>query len=45
MNLKHVESETISVVYIEDDARLARLTQRYLETHGARVTLAAKAPC
>ena len=41
MNLKHVESETISVVYIEDDARLARLTQRYLESHGARVTLAA----
>ncbi|HKP58197.1 MAG TPA: response regulator transcription factor [Polyangiales bacterium] len=40
MNLRHSEHETISVVYIEDDARLARLTARYLESHGARVTLA-----
>jgi hypothetical protein len=26
--------EHISVVYVEDDERLARLTQRYLESHG-----------
>ena len=30
----------ISVVYVEDDERLARLTQRYLESHGVVVTLA-----
>jgi DNA-binding response OmpR family regulator len=41
VNLKNVESETISIVYIEDDVRLARLTARYLENHGTRVTLAA----
>jgi DNA-binding response OmpR family regulator len=41
VNVRHAESETISVVYIEDDARLARLTARYLESHGVRVTLAA----
>jgi DNA-binding response OmpR family regulator len=34
------ESEPISVVYIEDDERLAALTARYLESHGVRVTLA-----
>src|SRR6185503_11640066 len=28
-----------AVVYIEDDERLARLTGRYLESHGVRVTL------
>jgi len=33
-------SEHISVVYVEDDQRLARLTQRYLESHGVVVTLA-----
>jgi len=33
--------EHISVVYVEDDERLARLTQRYLESHGVVVTLAA----
>jgi DNA-binding response OmpR family regulator len=37
------ESEPISVVYIEDDARLAALTARYLGEHGVRVTLAADA--
>jgi DNA-binding response OmpR family regulator len=31
--------EPISVVYIEDDERLAALTARYLESHGVRVTL------
>jgi two-component system OmpR family response regulator len=41
MNLRSLENEPISVVYIEDDARLARLTARYLETHGTRVTVAA----
>ncbi|HKU42074.1 MAG TPA: response regulator transcription factor [Polyangiales bacterium] len=44
MNPKSTESETISVVYIEDDARLARLTARYLESHGTRVTVAASGP-
>jgi DNA-binding response OmpR family regulator len=32
-----------SVVYIEDDQKLARLTAKYLEGHGVRVTLAADA--
>jgi signal transduction histidine kinase len=30
--------EHISVVYFEDDERLARLTQRYLESHGVVVS-------
>ncbi|MFT3773363.1 MAG: response regulator transcription factor [Minicystis sp.] len=34
------DNEPISVVYIEDDERLASLTARYLESHGVRVTLA-----
>ena len=33
-------SESISVVYVEDDEKLARLTARYLESHGVIVTLA-----
>jgi DNA-binding response OmpR family regulator len=33
--------EAPSVVYIEDDAKLGRLTTRYLETNGVRVTLVA----
>lgn len=33
-------NETISVTYIEDDEKLGRLTARYLESHGVRVTLA-----
>lgn len=37
------ENEPIAVVYIEDDERLARLTGRYLESHGVRVTLATDA--
>src|SRR4051812_46529705 len=37
------DSESISVVYIEDDERLASLTARYLASHGVRVTLAAEA--
>ncbi len=32
----------MSVVYIEDDDKLARLTAKYLESHGVRVTLAAE---
>lgn len=32
--------ETINVVLVEDDDRLARLTARYLETHGVVVTIA-----
>jgi len=41
VNVRSFEAEPVSVVYIEDDARLARLTARYLETHGIRVTVAA----
>jgi DNA-binding response OmpR family regulator len=33
--------QTLSVVYIEDDARIARLLARYLESHGVSVCLAA----
>jgi DNA-binding response OmpR family regulator len=33
-------SQTIKVLLVEDDARLAQLTQRYLETHGVIVTVA-----
>jgi len=33
------DTRPIAVVYIEDDERLARLTGRYLESHGVRVTL------
>ena len=33
--------EAISVVLVEDDDRLARLTARYLESHGVVVTIAA----
>lgn len=32
--------EAISVVLVEDDERLARLTARYLESHGVLVTIA-----
>jgi DNA-binding response OmpR family regulator len=31
----------VSVLYVEDDERLARLTARYLESHGVRVAIAA----
>jgi DNA-binding response OmpR family regulator len=37
------ESEPVTVVYIEDDERLASLTGRYLESHGVRVILATDA--
>lgn len=36
-------NEATSIVYIEDDQKLARLTAKYLETHGVRVTLASEA--
>jgi DNA-binding response OmpR family regulator len=39
----HAALPSVAVVYIEDDAKLARLTARYLESHGVRVTLAASA--
>jgi DNA-binding response OmpR family regulator len=32
--------DPISVVFVEDDQRLARLTARYLESHGVTVTIA-----
>jgi DNA-binding response OmpR family regulator len=35
------DSDATSIVYIEDDQKLARLTAKYLETHSVRVTLAA----
>jgi DNA-binding response OmpR family regulator len=38
--VKDSSPESLSVLYIEDDERLARLTARYLETHGLRVTIA-----
>lgn len=34
------EIDAAAIVYIEDDEKLARLTAKYLETHGVRVTLA-----
>lgn len=34
------EKNATSIVYIEDDEKLARLTARYLESHQIRVTLA-----
>jgi DNA-binding response OmpR family regulator len=34
-------SSAISVVYVEDDERIARLMAKYLESHGVQVTLAA----
>lgn len=40
MNRRNPENGSISVVYIEDDERLARLTARYLESHGMIVTVA-----
>jgi len=35
--------ESTSVVYVEDDQKLARLTAKYLESHGVRVWLAGDA--
>lgn len=35
--------EPTSIVYVEDDQKLARLTAKYLESHGVRVFLAANA--
>ncbi len=35
------DAAPMSIVYIEDDDKLARLTAKYLESHGVRVTLAA----
>ena len=35
------DNEPTSIVYIEDDEKLARLTAKYLESHGVRVALAA----
>ncbi|WP_437806479.1 response regulator transcription factor [Sorangium sp. So ce1078] len=37
------ERGTASIVYIEDDEKLAQLTARYLESHDIRVTLATEA--
>ncbi len=41
-----VESDAvpISVLYVEDDAKLARLTARYLESHGLVVSIAGTGP-
>lgn len=37
-------ADTISVVHIEDDPRIARLMAKYLSSHGVVVTLAADGP-
>ncbi|WP_437284172.1 response regulator transcription factor [Sorangium sp. So ce406] len=37
------ERSAASIVYIEDDEKLARLTARYLESHNVRVTVATDA--
>jgi DNA-binding response OmpR family regulator len=34
------EERVTSIVYVDDDEKLARLTARYFESHGVRVTLA-----
>ena len=34
-------SDAISVVYIEDDQRIARMMSQYLESHGVVVNIAA----
>ncbi|HEY8078069.1 MAG TPA: response regulator, partial [Labilithrix sp.] len=36
--------EAISVVFVEDDERLARLTAKYLQSHGVAVTIAPDGP-
>jgi DNA-binding response OmpR family regulator len=36
-----MQGDLVSIVYIEDDRKLARITAQYLETHGFRVTVAA----
>jgi len=38
--MQPLERTSASVVYIEDDEKLARLTARYLESHQVRVTIA-----
>jgi DNA-binding response OmpR family regulator len=35
-----MESDGASIVYIEDDTKLARITAKYLETHGYHVSVA-----
>lgn len=46
MNLSPMAApgEALSVVLVEDDERLAKLTAKYLESHGLRVTIAADGP-
>jgi DNA-binding response OmpR family regulator len=39
--VSEAQLQTIKVLLVEDDARLAQLTSRYLETHGVLVTVAA----
>ena len=34
-----MESDALTVVYVEDDERLARLTAQYLTSHGVRVVV------
>jgi DNA-binding response OmpR family regulator len=34
-----VQPESLQVVYVEDDAKLARLTAQYLSTHGVQVSV------
>jgi DNA-binding response OmpR family regulator len=44
MAMTNETDETIKVLLVEDDERLAKLTGRYLEEHGLKVTLAATGP-
>lgn len=38
MMMAATSNEPLSIVYIEDDPKLARLTAKYLESHGVRVS-------
>ena len=44
MTHEDTAKEAISVVYIEDDQRIARLMTKYLESHGVTVTVASDGP-
>lgn len=40
--MSEISEERLSVVYVEDDERLARLTAQYLQSHGLEVTVVAR---
>lgn len=39
-DMSAADSDAISVVYIEDDLKTARLMAKYLDSHGSKVTIA-----